>query len=134
MISNNFMVTGQLMPAKMNDYMLSILPYNSLFKSKGAKCTTIIVCFRFCETWGESINISWFPWSFFIRFSGIKSQYFAGYYSARICLIKAKEIEEKWRGKWRWRRRKWFGMLIWYRFESLQSNLQSCKVSKENTQ
>ena len=35
------------------------------------------------------------PYRFYFGFFGIKSQYFAGYYSARICIVKAKEIEEK---------------------------------------
>ena len=40
----------------------------------------------------KEIKIS--PYRFYFGFFGIKSQYFAGYYSARICIVKAKEIEE----------------------------------------
>ena len=83
------------------------------------KITIIIVCFRLCETWDESVNISGFPHRFYFGFFGMESQNFAGYYSARICLIKEKEIGEKGRGKWRWRRRKGFEMLNRYRFESI---------------
>ena len=71
------------------------------------------------QSWNDSANISGFPHRFSFGFFGMESQNFAGYYSARMCLIKEKEIGEKWRGKWRWRRRKELEMLNRYRFESL---------------
>ena len=46
-------------------------------------------------SWNDSANISGLPYRFYFGFFGMESQNFAGYYSARICLIKEKEIGEK---------------------------------------
>ena len=59
----------------------------------------IKVHFISVESWNDSPNISGFPYRFYFGFFGMESQNFAGYYSARICLIKEKEIGEKGRGK-----------------------------------
>ena len=59
----------------------------------------IKVYFISVDSWNDSANISGFPYRFYFGFFGMESQNFAGYHSARICLIKEKEIGEKGRGK-----------------------------------
>ena len=72
----------------MNAAMLkSIMRFYSHYKTK--------VHFISVESWNDSPNISGFPYRFYFGFFGMESQNFAGYYSARICLIKEKEIGEK---------------------------------------
>ena len=46
-------------------------------------------------SWNDSANISGFSYRFYFGFFATESQNFAGYYSARICLIKEKKIGEK---------------------------------------
>ena len=53
------------------------------------------VYFVYVDSKNDSVNISGFPYRFYFGFFGMESQNFAGYYSARMCLIKEKEIGEK---------------------------------------